>query len=118
MKIEPMTFYPVKDFEEIGPSVDYVNFYLSEGITNIIKQSPHALTMVFDEAAVGGNYGGSVYIKMMPTKPDPNYSGDMIISYFGVIKVDEYFELIVNCSINRYDKRAIFNISTILFYML
>ena len=111
MKIEPMTFYPVKDFEQILPSTDYVDFYLSEGITKIIKKSPHAITMVFDEAAVSGNYSGSVYIKMMPTKPDPNYTGNMILSYYGVIRLDEYYDLIVTCSINDYDKKAMVEIA-------
>lgn len=111
MKNEPMTFYPVTEYEQIDPSNDYLNFYLSEDITQIIKKSPYAITMVFDAATVSGNYSGSVYIKMLPTKPDPNYSGEMMLSYFGVIKVDEYYDLVVSCNINSNNKRAIFQIS-------
>ena len=111
MKIEPMKFYPVTEFDPINPSNDYVNFYLSKGITNIIKKTPYAITMVFDESTVSGSYGGAVYIKMFPAKPDPNYSGDMIVSYFGIINVDEHYELTVTCSIYTQEKRAKFQIS-------
>ena len=111
MKIEPMTFYPVTEYQNIDPSDDYVNFYLNEGITKIIKKSPHAITMVFDEAAISNNYGGSVFVKMFPTRLDPNYSGDMIFSYFGAISVDDDNVLVVYGSIDTHDKRPIFTLS-------
>lgn len=111
MKIEPMTFYPVTEYDSINPSNDFVNFYISEEITNIIKKSPHAITMVFDESTVSGAYSGAVYIKMFPAKPDPNYSGDMILAYFGIINVDENYNLTISCSIYSQDKWAQFQIS-------
>ena len=111
MKEEPMVFYPITEYEILNKNDDFVNFYLSDDITKLLLKSPHAITMVFDESTVSGNHGGTVHVKMLPAKVEPNDQNYTIISYFGLIRVDEYYDLNVSCTLYSNEKRAQIQIS-------